>query len=132
MSIMHEPLTASLTAYLAAEDARREREASEQQDHAMTLLRELVAQMPVRPSAMNINRHSEGFQLRYGVELVMPQSVADLTGVQRALGGQLLVESLTSVQGTPYTKVKVLGQRAGVPFLVWTTVYPARPQAVAA
>lgn len=98
--------------------------ASEGREHAELLLQGLLALLPVAPAVSNINRFSNGFEGRFGVELVMATVLDDLVGVRDLIGGHLLIEAETTIGGTPCLRHTLTGTKAGVPFAVWTTVYP--------
>lgn len=132
VTILAEPETlapdqaASISCPLA-EAAARLAEVTEQQDHAMTVQRELVALLPEPPSSFTVCSFVRSFRGRYGVTITMPLECSDLTEVQRRLGGSLLVEAREEVAGRPYVRNELTGTHAGVPFEVWTNVYPKRP-----
>lgn len=123
MTIMHDSPT-DPTAWPTAVEA--DHDVTQQQNHAMTVQCELLRLLPIAPSSFGINRFGRGFHGVYGVEIVMPLSARSLTAVQEAIGGTLLVEANTRDGGTPYTRHQLTGTLAGVPFEVWTNVYPTR------
>lgn len=98
----------------------------EQQDHALTVLGELLALLPVPPSSFSVCSYVAGFRSRYGVTITMPLACTDLIEVRARIGGSLMVEACLSAQGHPYTRHELTGTHAGVPFEIWTNVYPKR------
>lgn len=123
MTILASEALASATSPLT-EAAAHLAVATEQQEHAETLLQELLALLPMEPSFSAVNKFADGFEGRFGAELVMALVVEDLTGIQSLIGGCLLIEACTSMDGMPFLRHSLTGTRAGVPFSVWTTVYP--------
>jgi hypothetical protein len=104
----------------------------EQQGHALTVLGELLALMPSPPSSFTVCTYGSGFRSGYGVVVVMPTQCTDLTEVQCRLGGSLMVEVREDLPGKPYIRHELTGTHAGVPFEVWTNVYPKFLPGVAA
>lgn len=102
--------------------------ASEQREHAEVVLQELLALVPVEPSYSAVNQFADGFNRRYGAELVMALVAVDLVPIQAVIGGFLFIEADETVRGTPFLRHSLTGMRAGVPFSVWTTVYPTLPE----
>lgn len=101
---------------------------SEQREHAELVLNELLALiLPVEPSYSGVNQFSDGFNGRFGAELVMAMVAVDLVPIQAIIGGCLFIEADETVRGTPFFRHSLTGTRAGVPFSVWTTVYPTLP-----
>lgn len=124
MTILSSEAPASTSCSLAEAAAHLD-VVREQQDHAVTVLRELLALLPSPPASFGVNNFISTFGLRYGVELVMP-SGTNLRAVSATIGGALMVEARESVQGDPYTRHELTGLQAGVPFVAWVNVYPQR------
>lgn len=104
------------------------RSLSDQIEHALTAqqeLAQLLSACEIVPTSLAINRFAQGFGGRFGTEVILGRAAERLTLLQSIIGGHVHVEAETAQSGGTYLKHYLTGERAGVPFAIWATEYPA-------